>query len=302
MSRENKQDHRKQDWLILEELVANIQKQLAPTANVEHNVHIKGRVTEVERQVDVLVTQKVGQYKMTIAIDCKDTKRPVDTKGVEEFSGLVNDIGANKGVLVCPSGFTKAALRTAKAHQIELYRPVDTGNHKWKIKASFPALCDFRSAMLSIGFEVTSSHPFTLKTHPAYLEVFDSNNNNLGTAISVARTKWNAAKFPIELGTHTKCLIFDTPQTFVDNGYGTLVPITLYITYQVRQQLYFGQIPIEKISGFLDEHTGLVVTNSFTMGLLSPEQVERTWKKLNDGEAPPVAPVFGLIGLNMIEP
>jgi len=301
MTATKKQKTPKQDWQILEELVASIQKKLAPDAIVEHNVFVKGQITGVDRQVDILVTQMIGQYKMTIAIDCKDTKRPVDTKGVGEFSELVRDIQANKGVLVCPAGFSKPALKTAKSYQLELYRPVDTGNHKWKIRASIPALCDFRSAELSIKFEFSASHPFTFKTHIAHLNIFDSDRKELGTPIAVARAKWNAGKFPLEPGSHTKCLIFGERETLVDNGHGTLVPVTLYIDYQVQQTIYFGLIPIEKVSGFLDEHTGHVVTNSFTAGLLSPSEVKRTWKKLNSGESPPVAPVFGLVGLYLID-
>lgn len=298
MSKKTHQKTGKEDWLLLEELVASIQKQLAPEAIVEHNVHIRGRVTDVDRQVDVLVTQMIGQYKMIIALDCKDTKRSIDTKGVEEFAGLVADIGANKGVLVCPSGFTKAALKTAKHHQIELYRPVDTGNHKWKIRASIPALCDFRSAALAFGIKFSSPLPFALKVHPANLSVFNSAGASLGTPLAKATALWNSGKFPIEPGEYRECKLFEEQETLVDNGYGTLAPIHIFVDLHVRQALHFGQLPLDKISGFLDAHTGHVVTNSFTTGLLSPKDVERNWKKLEPGESPPVAPVLELMGLD----
>jgi hypothetical protein len=298
MASTNKPKSPKQDWQILEELVASIQKQLAPEAIVEHNVLVKGKITGVDRQVDILVTQMIGQYKMTIAIDCKDTKRPVDTKGVGEFSELVRDIQANKGVLVCPAGFSKPALKTAKSYQIELYRPVDTGNHKWKVRASIPALCDFRSTALAFGIECSAPHPFAIKSHPANFIVFDESGQNLGTPLAVASAKWNSGNFPTEPGNHTKCSIFGDKTTLVDNGYGTLVSINLYVDLHVQQTLHFGQVSIEKVSGFLDAQTSLVVTNSFTTGLLSPLEVERTWTKLNPGESPPVAPVLKLMGLD----
>lgn len=298
MTAPNNQTTSKQDWLILEKLVASIQKQLAPTANVEHNVYVKGQISGVDRQVDILVTQMIGQYAMSIAIDCKDTKRPVDTKGVGEFAELVRDINANKGVLVCPAGFTKAALKTAKFYQIELYRPVDTGDHKWKVRASIPALCDFRSASLAFGIECSSPLPFMLNTHPANLTVFNDAGENLGTPLAKASARWNSGGFPTEPGTHKRCSIFSGQTTLVDNGYGTLAPVGLYVDLHVEQTLHFGQIAIEKISGFLDVHTGQVITNSFTAGLLSPSEVERTWKKLNPGETPPIAPVLKLMGLD----
>ena len=134
------------DFKDLEILVAKIQKQLSPGATVTHNAKIMGRKTEVLRQIDVLVEQNIGQYKMSVVIDSKDYKVPVDVKGIEEFHGLVDDVGAQKGVMVCPAGFTPAAKKRAIDWQIELYSPVDTDPHKWTAKVSIPVVCDYRSA------------------------------------------------------------------------------------------------------------------------------------------------------------
>lgn len=60
----------------------------------------------------------IGQFAMHIAIDCKDTTRPADTKCVEEFYGLMRDVRANKGVLVCPAGLIATAKKTAKHYQV----------------------------------------------------------------------------------------------------------------------------------------------------------------------------------------
>lgn len=46
-------------------------------------------------------------------------------KGVEEFEGLLRDVGAQKGVLVCPKGFTDTAKKRAEGLQIDLYSPVE---------------------------------------------------------------------------------------------------------------------------------------------------------------------------------
>jgi hypothetical protein len=93
----------------LELLVAKIQQQLAPKAEVLHDVKLDGRQSKTKRQIDVLVRENIGQYEIRIIIDCKDYKKPVDVKGVEEFYGLLHDVGAHKGVLVCPKGFSEAA-------------------------------------------------------------------------------------------------------------------------------------------------------------------------------------------------
>ena len=83
------------DFRDLETLVARIQAQLAPDAEVKHDVRLVGRSTGAKRQIDVLVRQIIGQYEMLIAIECKDYGRPVDVKAVEEFHGLCDDVGVH---------------------------------------------------------------------------------------------------------------------------------------------------------------------------------------------------------------
>ena len=59
----------------LETLVTRIQQQLAPKAQVFHNVRLEGRQSGTKRQIDVLVKQNIGQYEIKIAIECKTIKR-----------------------------------------------------------------------------------------------------------------------------------------------------------------------------------------------------------------------------------
>jgi hypothetical protein len=86
--------------------------------------------------------------------------------------------------------------------------------------------------------------------------------------------------------------------TRVDNGYGDLVPVDLSATLAVKRRVYFGYLPIARIRGLKDEHTGAVVTNAFTTGELDPIEVENQWKRLEPDEEPPVRPVIEVIGLD----
>ena len=267
----------------LEILVSQIQKQLSPDAEVLHNVRLPSRTTSTTRQIDVLVKQRIGQYEMTIVIDSKDYKTPVDVKGVEEFYGLVTDVGANKGVLVCPSGFTKAAKERAQGFLIDLYSPIDTGDHKWKVKVFMPTICDFRSARISFGLSFSDPLPFSMP-YEFYktLTVHDRNKKVLGLPVSIAVEKWNKGVFPTEPGTHDDINPFDEEIVLVDNGHGMLVHVKIRIGLHVEQQLYYGQMPISKISGFKDEYKGHVITNAFEVGLLD-SNAARTEAKWTSG-------------------
>jgi hypothetical protein len=281
----------------LEILVARIQRQLAPKAEVLHDVKLDGRCSGRKRQIDVLVHEKIGQYDIKIVIDCKDYRVPVDVKSVEEFYGLLSDVGAQKGVLVCPRGFTNTAKTRAEGLQIDLYSPVDTDAHKWTAKVTMPATCDFRNVMMS--FKISSSAPYPLRlSHDFYSSnmIFDNGANELGSTLTNATKRWNLGLFPMEVGEHLDLQVFESPIVLIDNGYGQKIPVEITVSTFVERDLYFGQLPVPRISGFRDELSGLVISNAFTVGILSPEEVERDWKKIDREEDAPLKPVISMIG------
>jgi len=281
----------------LEILVAKIQKQLAPDAEVIHNAKLDGRNSKQKRQIDVLVRQKIGQYEMMIVLDCKDYARPVDVKGVEEFHGLIDDVGANKGALVCPKGFTEAAKQRAAGWQIDLYSPIDTDAHKWQVRVTAPVVCDYRSAAISFGVSVSVPKPFMIKTDFFGQKMFDSNGKELGSAVDTAIENWNSGKYPIEVGEHQELNIFDTSEVMTDNGYGELIPTKIYVSLYVKQKLYFANVPISQISGFKDELSGGIITNAFTIGIFDPDEVIEKWQEIDAIEDAPARPVLTLQGL-----
>ncbi|MDT3678550.1 MAG: restriction endonuclease [Burkholderiaceae bacterium] len=288
----------KPEWQQLELLVASIQKQLAPHAKVTHNAKVPGLLSETTRQIDVLVEQNIGQYPMRVALDCKDYGSPVDVKGVEEFHGLVQDIGAHKGALVCPSGFTKSAKKRAKKLHIDLYSPADTGSHKWQVRLALPVVCDFRATR--IGFEISCSAPvpFSLPQRFFELPVFSEDGQPLGVIYDIATQRWNEGTYPSDPGVHEQVPLIPDIVTKIDNSYGMLIPVALTVSLHVTRQRYYGHVPIEQLSGLRDEQTGFVITNAFTLGALDPVAVQNHWQKLGESEAPPLQPVLSVRGLH----
>lgn len=282
----------------LEKLVQKIQQQLAPEAEVLHDVKMIGRRTGSKRQVDVLVREKVGQYDIQIVIDCKDYKTPVDVKGVEEFAGLLDDVGAQKGVLVCPAGFSENAKKRAAGLQIDLYSPIDTNAHKWQATPTIPALCDFRVA--AIGFTVTSSAPMAFLIPCSFFGtniIYDENGNALGTCYSAIVERWNHGDLSEKLGSTDHIPIFGDRPVRTDNGYGQQMPVEVYANVKVHEQLFWGQLPISEMSGFKDEFTGLIITNAFSVGLLDPEEITKEWTAITSVGEMPIKPVIELQGV-----
>ena len=290
-----------EDSRNLELLVQKIQQQLAPTAEVLHNVHLPGRHSKTDRQIDVLVRQKIGQYEMLIVLDCKDHSRPIDVNGVGEFHALIADVGAHKGALICPRGFTAAAKDMARAHGIDLYSPVDTEPHKWRMRVSVPVVFDFRTA--GIGFGITTSVPKPFKTPMDFYNSMVAHEvgseKELGVPMPYAMEKWNDGGFTVEPGRHDYIPLFDQKTVLVNNGYGELIPVDLTVSIWVEQNFFFGNLPLKQVSGFKDEISGALITNAFTTGHFNPNDIWDNWQRIASIEAAPQQPVMvfrGLVG------
>ena len=286
------------DSVQFELLVADIQKELSPKATVKHNVKLQGHKSNKKRQIDVLLEEHVGQYKIRIAIECKNHHRPLDLKVVDGFVGLLDDVNIEKGVLVASNGFTKSAKTRADERGIVVYSPIDTDTHKWQSKLTIPTLCDFRSAAIAICFTSTAPMAFQLPVDfQETVAVFDESGNKLGYPFSMALSRWNDGVYSIEPGAYDHLPICDHDKIFIDNGYGQQMPVSLTANLTVKSEVYFGNLPITKIKGFRDEQTGAIITNAFTMGGLKPEEVEQKWKLLRNNEEPPTRPLFKITGL-----
>lgn len=100
-------------WEEYETEVFELCKIYYPEAIVSKNVKEKGRFSKVNRQIDVLVKQDIGGHTSKIVIDCKLYNKKVDVKAVESFISMVEDLEADKGLLVSEKGYSKAALNRA---------------------------------------------------------------------------------------------------------------------------------------------------------------------------------------------
>lgn len=285
------------EWKQLELLVAEIQKQLAPGATVTHNAKLHGMQSETTRQIDVLVEQSVGQYPLRIVLDCKDTAAPVDVKGVEEFDGLVKDVGAHKGAMVCPKGFTASARKRARKLQIDIYSPADTDPHKWQVRLALPVVIDFRATAIAFGLRSSTPHPLIVRDAIWELPAFSEADQPLGTFYDIAVKRWNDGEYPHEPGEHEDIPLLPS-KVKIDNGHGMLIPVELYVSLHVTSQRYFGFLPIDQCRGLKDEQTGLVITNAFKFRLVNPARVQSQWQKLSATEEPPRPVMMTVIGLH----
>ena len=108
---------------LLEKIVGQICSGIK-NAKTEYNIKLTGK-SKTERQIDVFIKGTVGAFEVKILVDSKNYSTPVDIKEVESIVGMVEDVGANLGIIICPSGFTGGAKNRAETAGIQLYEIFD---------------------------------------------------------------------------------------------------------------------------------------------------------------------------------
>lgn len=103
-------------WRTYERFVAKlISEQSENDVTVIPNARLVGSITGAKRQIDVLLDYRYGgKIEKRVIVDAKRHKRPIDVKQVESFKGMMEDVRASRGILVCPNGYTKTALKRAQ--------------------------------------------------------------------------------------------------------------------------------------------------------------------------------------------
>lgn len=115
------------EWELYERLVARlVADQLSTQYCVTPNARVQGKISRLKRQIDVLIDLRHDtDNRRRIIIDAKARSRPVDVTHVEAFRGLMEDVEATHGYLICPSGHTDAAIRRAQEEVSIRLLPLD---------------------------------------------------------------------------------------------------------------------------------------------------------------------------------
>ncbi len=278
-------------WKKFEEFVASLQSLSTPDAVLKHDDKIKGK-SGVIRQIDVSVRYKLGQFDLLIVIDCKDWKNPVDIADVGSFIDMVEDVEANKGAIVCNAGFTDGAKKRAIEKGIDLLLAVDAENMDWPIYIAFPALCELMHLkQFRFRFRDMNPKPFPVPPiDPRFIPIFDRDGVFKDILMNLFIKSWNDGKLPSEEGEHED-LPFIEGDSFVKAKKVLYGPIEITTTFDVGRKLYYGEVPIQKGTGFGNTLTGSFITNEFEFGLDMVE-IEAKWRLLDSEEELAIKPTF----------
>ena len=101
------------DWKQYETEIYSHFRQQYTDAEITLDANKIGLYFKVSRQIDILIEQYVAGNRFTLVIDGKYFNKKVDVKAVESFIGMLEDLGAHKGLLISNQGFSEAAYNRA---------------------------------------------------------------------------------------------------------------------------------------------------------------------------------------------
>jgi hypothetical protein len=107
-------------WRKFEKTIASIHKFAEMGARVIQDDHVTGKVTKRRRQIDVSVRFTHGFSEYLLIVECKNYKHRVPVRDVEALRTKMQDVGADRAVMVTTVGYQAGAIETARAYNIEL--------------------------------------------------------------------------------------------------------------------------------------------------------------------------------------
>jgi len=88
--------------------------------DVIHNTKKVGR-SGAEHQIDILVQYRCPLHTSQLIVEAKSYDSPIDKDRIMKLIQIVDDLGADHGIIVTTSYFTPEAIKTAKGHNVELW-------------------------------------------------------------------------------------------------------------------------------------------------------------------------------------
>jgi len=88
--------------------------------DVIHNTKKVGR-SRAEHQIDILAQYRCPLHTSQVIVEAKSYDLPIDKDRIMKMIQIVDDLGADHGIIVTTSYFTPEAIKTAKGHNVELW-------------------------------------------------------------------------------------------------------------------------------------------------------------------------------------
>jgi len=210
-------------WQQYQNAVAAFLSQLG--FNVRIDEPIQG--ARARHKLDVTARMSVAGVDQLWVIECKSWKRPVPKERVLTFLGIVDDVGADRGLLFSESGFQAGAVRAAQKTNVTLTGLADfEQNSSFEISSTKAKALDERIAKIMRDFaavwDLPESERLATLAHysgpPGFPMLADTPHAVVGVTAPLSQMRqaledarfgrWPVAYYPLD---HEDCELIQDP-------------------------------------------------------------------------------------------
>jgi hypothetical protein len=203
----------KRSWQEYQDTVAAFLSQLGFEVQVDETL----RGARAEHDIDVTARMSIAGVDQLWLIECKSWERRVPKERVLTFQGVVNDIGADRGLLFSESGFQVGAVRVAQNTNVTLTSLAEfEQNSLAEVSSARAKILDERIARLMQAFAAVWDLPESERVAafaqysgpPGFLQLEDTPYTTTGVtarlshmrqALEDARfNRWPVAYYPLD--------------------------------------------------------------------------------------------------------
>jgi len=87
---------------------------------VNHNIRVLGK-SGTEHQIDLLLGYEAPLHISKIIVEAKNYELPVNKDRIMRLIQIIEDVGADRGIIITTNKFTPGALTTARGRNIDLW-------------------------------------------------------------------------------------------------------------------------------------------------------------------------------------
>lgn len=122
-----------EDWREYQESAAEFFRTLGMTASTD--ITLQG--VRTKHDVDVFVEIDLAGFGVRWIVECKHWKHPVTKLHVLALREIVSDLGADRGVILCETGFQSGAHEAAQFTNVQVSSLTELGDASESALASF---------------------------------------------------------------------------------------------------------------------------------------------------------------------
>lgn len=83
------------------------------SATITRDVKLMGKLSNVPRQLDIVIDSQIADLHIRVAVECKNWKTKLNVRHVGEFIDKLRDAGLSRGLVIARRGFSEAAYQRA---------------------------------------------------------------------------------------------------------------------------------------------------------------------------------------------